>query len=278
MIAKIEVKDYDVKESSEILSTKKLTKKTEKALFHLNQCKLNPGYYDGLKTIPDCRPSVKERVKQGTPFDACLIGSNDTQRLVIKTVPKWVTTLGYYDVDCETGEILGRGLYETNEFKKSNGKKIKVMDVFADHYNDLYRKGKISVLFHTFTRPNHARMSFRRMLHLARKRYKKLGFNINGFVWTAEVTDETESKGKGLMWHYHLGVALDKRMNIKGKGIPKELKFEDLWGQRTEVEFVKKNIRFYMAKYFAKHNARVIGTRSYGRSKHFMSSVEARNK
>jgi hypothetical protein len=56
-------------------------------------------------------------------------------------------------------------------------------------------------------------------------------------------------------------------VDFRKSGIPEELKFEDLWGQRTEIDFVKKNIRHYMAKYFAKHNSRAIGRRSYGISR-----------
>jgi hypothetical protein len=42
------------------------------------------------------------------------------------------------------------------------------------------------------------------------------------------------------------------------------MKLESVWGARTQVEFVRKNIRHYMAKYFAKENARIIGVRSFG--------------
>lgn len=258
-----------VAEVAEIISTPKLAdsvekRSTSKELFHLLKCERNPEYENGLRFLPS--------------FDTCLIGINDTKRhaiksrpFVVKTKPKWLTKLGYYDIDNKTGEIIGKGEYLTNEFKKSNAKKIKSLDAFADRYNEPYMKKKISVLFHTFTRPNVARLPFRRMLHLTRKRYKSLGYNVTGYIWTAEVTGEHESKGKGLMWHYHLAVALDRRLTIKGKQLPKKLMLESLWGQRTEVEFVRDNVRHYMAKYFAKHNARVIGSRSYGRSRRFLS-------
>jgi hypothetical protein len=258
----------NVAEDPQIVSTPKLTvsdqsRDTSKELFHLLNCQRNPNYEKGLRYLPS--------------FDTCLIGNNDTKLrsvktrpFVVKTEPKWVTKLGYYNVDKSTGELVGKGEYLTNDFKKANAKKIKSLDAFTDHYNEPYQKKKISIMFHTFTRPNVARLSFRRMLHLTRKRYKSIGYNVTGYIWTAEVTDEVESKGKGLMWHYHLAVALDRRLNIKGKALPKKLMLESLWGQRTEVEFVRDNIRHYMAKYFAKHNARVIGSRSYGRSRKFL--------
>jgi hypothetical protein len=260
----------NVAEVPEIISTPKVTdsvekRDTSKELFHLLKCERNPEYENGLRFLPS--------------FDTCLIGINDTKSnaiksrpFVVKTKPKWKTTLGYYNVDVKTGEIDGKGEYITDEFKKSNAKKIKSLDAFADHYNEPYMKKKISVLFHTFTRANASKngMKMRRMVHLTRKRYKSLGYNVTGYIWTAEVTDEHESKGKGLMWHYHLAVALDRRLTIKGKQLPKKLMLESLWGQRTEVEFVRENVRHYMAKYFAKHNARVIGSRSYGRSRRFL--------
>lgn len=253
----LELKIYDNEDQSQLLSTQKLTPKVEKWGFHYKKCTKNPAYQKGVKYLRTKTP----------PFDACLIGSNDNylhpQLIAVKTQPKWLTTLGYYDANIETGEILGGGEYQTNEFKKSNGKKINSLDLFCNRYNDLYKKGKTSLMFHTFTRPNHARITFRRMLHLIRLRYKSIGYNVNGYLWTAEVSEN-------LHWHYHLILALDSRLNIKGKTIPKELLFEDLWGQRTDVQFVQKNVRHYLAKYFAKHNSRVIGTRSYGRSRKFI--------
>ena len=255
MIAtKLEVKSYDAKDCSELLSTEKLTRSgIEKWGFHFKKCEKNPDYVKGLKYLPS--------------FDACLKGSNDTQNhpqlITVKTAPKWLTTLEYSNVQKDTGEIVGTGQYQTDEFKKSNGKKINALDLFCGRYDLLYRQRKTSLMFHTFTRPNRARMSFRRMLHLTRKRYKSLGYEVRGYLWTAEVSTN-------LHWHYHLIIALDRRLNIKGKSLPEQLMLEDLWGQRTQTEFVKKNVRHYLAKYFAKHDARVIGTRSYGRSRKFL--------
>jgi hypothetical protein len=245
----------DVAEVSKILLTQKsTTSQTSKELWHLIGHKENKEYKKGLRLLPS--------------FDTCLIGNNDTcNRLIsgnvfiVKTQPKWITTLGYYNVNKATGEIEGRGTYETNDFKKANARKIKGLDSFSSHYQPLYRQGKVSLMFHTLTRANKSRLTIRRMLHLTRKRYKSIGYNITGYVWTAEVSER-------LHWHYHLVVALDRRMTLKK--IPKELYLEDLWGQRTQVEFVKNNVRHYMAKYFAKSNARVIGSRSYGISRKFV--------
>ena len=258
---KLEVNQYETKDHSNLLSTVKLTEpKLRKWGFHFKKCEKNPDFVKGLRYIP--------------AFDPCQIGSNDAKKepkiWVIKTAPKWLTTLEYFNVNEETGEIVGVGEYLTNEQKKSNGKKIMSLDAFCGQYNEPYEQRLISVMFHTFTRANMAKIDLRRMLGNLKKRYKSLGFEVTGYVWTAEVTDENSSKGQGLMWHYHVAVALNKRLNIRGKSMPESLKMEDLWEQRTEVAFVKKNLRNYMSKYFAKHNARVIGTRSHGRSRKFL--------
>ncbi|NDF99355.1 MAG: hypothetical protein EB101_10640 [Chitinophagia bacterium] len=87
-------------------------------------------------------------------------------------------------------------------------------------------------------------------------RFKRREVTFYGYVWTAEVSEK-------LMFHYHICVAVN-RLELKGKKLPDWLKLDDVWGRRTGVEFVKRNVRHYMAKYFAKHNARVVGMRSYG--------------
>ncbi|NBX28766.1 MAG: hypothetical protein EBR55_11105, partial [Chitinophagia bacterium] len=46
------------------------------------------------------------------------------------------------------------------------------------------------------------------------------------------------------------------RAKLRGGKIPKLLKFDKIWGQRTEIDFVKKNVVGYMSKYFAKSNLR----------------------
>lgn len=214
-------------------------------LFYFKRTTRNSGYEQGLRKLP-LRP--------------CLIRNNATCAIV-KTYPKWNTVLGILSVDQDTGELLDTGReYLTNDFKQSNGRKIRVLDAFCSIYQPMYQRKAVSLLFHTFTQANQARMSFRRMLHLVRKRYVALGYQVLGFVWTAEVSEK-------LHWHYHLCLAI---LRMVVKRIPSALKFQGLWGRRTGVEFVKKNVRHYMAKYFAKNDNRVIGSRSFGKSRQFM--------
>lgn len=232
-----------------------MSKLIEKVGFHYKGCRKNPDYEAGIRMIP---------------LRSCLIDDNDTcsksvkvaHHKLVKTVPKWFTELKYYNVAVlgdNAGEILSDGIYVSDDFKQSNGGKIRALDAFCDVYQPLYRQRRVSLLFLTFTRANYARVTFRRMLFYARKRFKAHNVSVRGIVWTAEVSEK-------LHWHYHLCVAVDR---VSWSTIPGWIKFNKLWGQRTGVEFVKKNVRNYMSKYFAKHKYRVIGQRSYGRSRRF---------
>lgn len=227
-----------------------MPKDTKRSYSFRNRVK-NPLFEAGLKLLP---------VAPNTPLlRSCLIHDNAEKSVQVKNAPKWLTNLSEIAVN-EDGEIVSEGVYTTDEIKSSNGRKILALDRFCDHYQPKYQSREVSLLFHTFTRANHSNLTMRGMLDNVKYHYRKmLNRQIRGYIWTAEVSQ----KGH---WHYHLAVAVD-RINFRGSKIPDELKFEDLWGQRTGVEFVRKNIRHYMAKYFAKENARVIGTRSYGISR-----------
>jgi hypothetical protein len=209
----------------------------------------NPLFESCLYTIKSDRFEPKNDQKASTIF--------------VKTQPKWFTNLLEQEYDKETGELLAKGVYQTNDFKTSNGKKIKKLDQFCNYYQPLYKERKVTLWFLTFTRANHSRLSFKQMNNIVKKYYKREGMDIRGFIWTYEISKDNYH------WHYHLCLATD-RINIKGKGLPTKLKFDFLWGQRTELEFVKKDIRHYMAKYFAKCDFRLDSRiRSYGSSKKF---------
>jgi hypothetical protein len=218
----------------------------------------NPAFSDGVKFL-----------EVGEAFESCLINNKSDKNLVVeghgirvKTAPKWITRFREQSIDFQTGELINQGIYETNEFKQSNHRKIKKLDEFCAIYQPQYARKKVTMWFLTFTRANHACRTWKDMTELVMLHYKRLGIPAKGHIWTAEVSEN-------LHWHYHLCIATN-RVNMKGKQIPEELKFEYLWGQRCEVDFVKKNIRHYMAKYFAKCQYRVMGSRSYGTSKKFL--------
>lgn len=206
----------------------------------------NPLFESCLNTIKsdNFRPKIDHKPKE----------------IYVKTQPKWFTNLLEHEYDKETGELLAKGVYQTNDFKVSNGKKIKRLDQFCSYYQPMYKERKVTLWFLTFTRANFARLEWKQMNNIIRKYFKREGIDIRGFIWTYEIS-------KDYHWHYHLCIATD-RINIKGKGLPTKLKFDFLWGQRTELEFVKKDIRHYMAKYFSKCEYRLNnGSRSYGISK-----------
>jgi hypothetical protein len=211
----------------------------------------NPVYDSGLKPIYFT-----------PPFESCLIHDKSDKKLTqkhIKTEPKWLTDLLEWTVLSNDGEVIPSGVYRTNEFKQANKLKIRALDKFCSHYQPLYSQKKVTMMFLTFTSANQAKVCWKNMVENIVINYKRQGYPILGYIWTAEVSEK-------LHFHYHMCIAINR---VNFKKIPKQLKFERIWGMRTEIDFVKKNIKHYMAKYFAKHNYRITNTRSYGRSKKF---------
>lgn len=174
----------------------------------------------------------------------------------ISRTPKWLTLLEKEDADKETGEIFYSD-YETDDFKSARNRKIKTVEKFCNYYEWLYHTRKVSLLFHTFTRINYAKQDMKRMMDNVKYRYKSLGKEIRGFIWVLEISPTNHV-------HYHLIVAIDR---VKWKTIPQELKFEDLWGQRTGVEFIVKSVKSYLTKYLYKSEARLLQKRSYAISR-----------
>jgi hypothetical protein len=199
---------------------------------------------------------------------SCLLHNNASQKTLeperlISTIPKWQTTLERPDcLDTGTGEIIYSD-YETDDFKASRFRKIKTVEKFCNYYEPLYRVRKVSLLFHTFTRTDFAKKDMRTMIECAKKRYKVLNMPIRGYLWALELK-ENEKMESGYHIHYHLVVAVNR---IRVKEIPEELKFQDLWGQRTGVEFITKSIRGYLSKYLYKSDAKIIGKRAYSISR-----------
>ena len=199
------------------------------------------------------------------PLRSCLIRNNaeiPEPENYISEIPKWLTTLEKETADEDTGEILYED-YQTDDFKASRGRKIKTVQKFCDFYEPLYRAREVSLLFHTFTRLDYAKQDMRRMLDNVKYRYESLNKLIRGYLWALELKKNEEMES-GYHIHYHLVVAID-RLNVKE--IPEELKFEDLWGQRTGVEFIKKSIRAYLSKYLYKSDGKLLRHRSYAISR-----------
>lgn len=271
--------------------------KTHKAWFTWLKTTRNPKYLDGIHPLKPIEP----RSSGLSSFESCLLNDKSdkidrferakrlefdqknaintkTDRrktgkkglsersLAIVKEPKHIVTLQYIEIDAETGECLGLNTLETDSFKSSNASKIRAMDLFSDVYNDLYYRRRVTLLFHTFTRANACNKTWSGFMDLLLKRYKRLGIPVLGYVWVLEVGE------KDGMIHYHLVTAINR---TRFKTLPRQLKFEDAWRSRTKFEFVQKNVRRYMAKYFAKNRHRVLDLetnrtlRSLGKSKTF---------
>jgi hypothetical protein len=189
--------------------------------------------------------------------------SRNEPEFFISEIPKWLTVLEKpIAVDTGSGEIIYED-YQTDDFKASRNRKIKTVVKFCDFYEPLYRKRKVSLLFHTFTRIDYAKQDMRTMVECAKSRYESLGWPIRGFLWALELKANENLDG-GYHIHYHLVVAVDR---VRITEIPEALKFEDLWGQRTGVEFITKSIRRYLSKYLYKSDAKLLGKRSYSISR-----------
>lgn len=231
---------YQPHKVSEFQPLKAVNQSLKKSYSFLTRCK-NPNYESSIKILP---------------LRTCLIRNNVTA-FSVRTEPKWLTDLLCAEYDSNTGDVGAMSVYSTNDIKQSNNRKIKALDRFCNHFQPLYRQKSVSLLFYTLTIANQANMDIRNVLHVLRKRFKRKGIRLHGYIWTSEVSDD-------LHWHYHVCVSIDRLNVIK---MPDYLKLDNVWGARCQVAFVKKNVRHYMAKYFAKHNYRIEGIRSYGMSK-----------
>lgn len=200
------------------------------------------------------------------PLRSCHIHNNADKieyESYISETPKWLTTLEKGNIDQETGEIIYFEDYETDDFKAAKRRKIKTLLKFCDFYEPLYRARKVSLLFHTFTRMDYSKKDMRSMVDCAKARYESLNRPIRGYLWVQQLEDN-KGMDSGYHIHYHFIVAID-RLNVKE--IPSELKFEDLWGQRTGVEFIKKGVKAYLWQYLNKTDARLLRRRSYSISR-----------
>lgn len=244
----------------------------DQALFYTHKrTEKNLTYQDGLVRLTDVRPPQDQQAC----LRACLLHNNaeiDRRDILIKTKPKWVTTLDCWGIDTSTGEIAKQDPYQTNDLKAGNARKIAALDKFCSYYQPLYDKWKVSLLMHTFTQADYAHTDIRSALDVLKYRYSALKREIRGYLWTFEISTP-EQDNVGYHPHYHLIVACN-RLNLRGKSMPKGLFMDDIWGQQTRVEFVEKNVRHYLSSYFAKNNWRMTDVngsrfRMYGSSRKF---------
>lgn len=229
----------------------------------------NPDYESGLIPLQSKFISTEGSLTDGLPLRACLLHDKSAvfqSHFWVKKQPKWFTSLWHDAYDPDTGEVFQSGVYLTNEMRASNGTKIKALNKFTGLFQPLYEQYKVSLWFMTLTVANHAKNDISGVLAAFKKRLKRRGITMRGYLWTYEIGEATNK----LHWHYHVIIATD-RMNVRG-GIPDYMKLDDLWGAFTKIELVRKNVRYYMSKYMAKNYYRVLdgyngkSIRSYGMS------------
>lgn len=236
-------------------------KNSEKPFYRFVSRRKNPFYEGGLVELTNG--------KKHSPFDSCLIHDKSSKKttkkrlknihkVTIQTQPKNLTRL--MRMEKIEGVYCPVEILETNDFKQSNHFKINAMDRFALKYQPLYEQKIVSILFLTLTDAFKAKMTISQFIDYTKKICQNNGFKILDYVWTFEISESN------LHPHYHVAFVID-RLSIQGGKLPDWLKFNKVWGRRTLIEFVKKNVRHYMAKYFAKNQFRAIGYKSFGISK-----------
>lgn len=189
-------------------------------------------------------------------------------KMVIQTLPKWLTAFSCDKLENDTGEILESDvpLY-SDTFKANNHKKIKNLDKWANFYQPLYEKKKVSLMMLTLTDAVNSNFNICRMVEQIKYNFKKyIGEEVKSYLWTLEIKPNIKMGGFNV--HYHMGIATD-RLDFDGGKIPDKMKFDNVWGRMCRIGFVESNVKHYLAKYFAKNNSRAEGWRSYGKSLKF---------
>lgn len=207
---------------------------------------------------PEYRSGIEYR-----SFRSCLLHNKDATKneksvCEIRHKPKFFTYLKKTPYDTITGEILDDLEYITDDLTSGNNRKIKALNRFVDTFKELYSRRKVSILFQTLTIADKVDITIKRFICSYKKRLSRNGHQVYGHFWVMEISD------KGHI-HYHLMI-VTSRINCRGKSIPKYLKANDIWGARTQIEFVKRGLKYYLGKYFVKNKSRITGKRLYGQS------------
>lgn len=203
-------------------------------------------------------PDFKKGLKYSTLRSCLLHNKSDKTEWEIRHLPKYYTTLKKTTYDLNTGEITAQDDYLTDDLTAGNSRKIKAVNSWTDTFNPLYRNRNISLLFYTLTTANQSKLTIQEMTNVLKKRIQRNGLTFYGYLWVLEISDTGHI-------HYHLLLATS-RINIKGMAMPKFLKVNDVWGARTQIRFVEKNVRYYLSKYFYKNKSRVTGKRLFSKT------------
>lgn len=176
------------------------------------------------------------------------------------TQPKWFMHFKAPTIDEDTGEIDYSNIqhWTTNDDELALSRKRKAINQFTEVYSPLYEQYKVSVLFLTLTRCNISPITIDQFIDAMQKRFLRHKIPVLGYFWVNEVSE-------GYHHHYHIAIAI-KRVNFRK--LPAWIKFDDIWGQGTTIQFIKKSVKAYLGKYIGKSNiARLRNFRTYGRSK-----------
>lgn len=202
---------------------------------------------------------------------SCLICNNssstcnvDTNKFKLQTAFKWGVLFCGTILNTDTGELDENQIFEITDLESGIKRKKKAIRNFANFYEPLYQERKVSCFFFTFTQANKTAHEFATTLNAIKKRFIKANNPILGYIWVSEVSNNGH-------WHYHLAVATKR---VKWKAIPKYAKIDDIWGRRTQIQFIKKSIGAYLGKYIGKDNiGRMIDYRAYGKSRNFIEPL-----
>lgn len=214
--------------------------------YRFKSVRKNPNYETSATTIPLC---------------SCLIRHNSEKKgvnnssVTVRYEPKYISTLECNNVDSE-GNVTYLRTIETDSFKRANYRKRNALDTFFSYYRPLYKSKEVSLFIFTFTQANQAKKGFSYVLDNVKYRFKSLNSAIRGYVWTSEISDDNH-------WHYHLCIATD-RLSFKNV---ESLKFDKVWGQRTQIDTVKNT--FAKQFYLTKKQPKIDRHKGFGKSKDF---------
>lgn len=218
----------------------------------------NP-YWDFEKLIP-IRPCLNIHNNSDK-----ILQNINTGEEVFNSVPDYISECPKRYVNFEKSCRDGVSNFQTDDFKMSHNRRRKASDKFCNFYERLYLERKVSVLFFTLTRSDYVQKDISTMLDALKVRLKALKTPLRGYFWVLELK-RNKKMVNGYHIHYHLVVAIDR---VNWRRIPKKLKLEELWGQRTGVGFVEKSVRSYLKKELVKSNAKILRRRMYGISQKF---------
>ena len=191
-----------------------------------------------------------------------VMADEDTNIFFLQKEWKWGVSLSGSILDLETGELVENQDYQITDLEQGVKRKRKAIRSFTEFYEPLYQSKKVSCMFFTLTQANQSNDNLRNTLHAIKKRFERHNLPVLGYLWVSEVS-------KNGHWHYHLAIATKR---VYWKTIPKWAKVDDLWGRRTQIEFIRKSIGAYLGKYIGKDNiGRIWAFRGYAKSRKFLA-------